>query len=123
MLQAEKKAIKSFPYWFEKHVNQLQQLGDPRATNDLVALTNGSSKWCQRYKIFVCNGIRFKSDAPSYASTCDWNLVIGLFDGTSRNTSQGVKTDRYGFRLDNFNKISSLSDPFILTSQALQLNV
>ncbi|KAM0970837.1 hypothetical protein ACFX15_018262 [Malus domestica] len=72
VLQAKKEAIKSFPYWFEKHVNQLQQLGDPRATDDLVALANGPSKWCQRYKIF--------SDVPSYASPCDWNLVIGLVD-------------------------------------------
>ncbi|KAB2606496.1 hypothetical protein D8674_006213 [Pyrus ussuriensis x Pyrus communis] len=60
ILQAKKEAIKSFPYWFEKHVNQLQQSGDPRAIDDLVALANGPSKWCQRYKIFVCNGFRFK---------------------------------------------------------------
>ncbi|XP_070681794.1 uncharacterized protein [Malus domestica] len=151
----------------EKIVNQLQQLGDPRATDDLVALANGPSKWCQRYKIFVCNRFKFKvrgtqsnrkyqnygvflqSDVPSYASLCDWNPVIGLvnyygvltdvfeikyhierimvlfkcnwFDGISRNTGHGVKTDRYGFRLVNFNKISSPSDPFILTSQALQV--
>ncbi|KAM2490601.1 hypothetical protein PS1_047465 [Malus domestica] len=52
MLQAEKEAIKSFLDWFEKHVNQLQQSGDPRVTDELVALANGPSKWCQRYKIF-----------------------------------------------------------------------
>ncbi|KAB2599520.1 hypothetical protein D8674_009791 [Pyrus ussuriensis x Pyrus communis] len=34
-------------------VNQLQQSGDPRVTDNFVALVNGPSKWCQRYKIFV----------------------------------------------------------------------
>ncbi|KAM2978995.1 hypothetical protein FF2_015726 [Malus domestica] len=52
MLEAEKEAIKSFPDWFENHVNQLQQSGDPSATDDLVALANGPSKWCRRYKTF-----------------------------------------------------------------------
>ncbi|KAB2627923.1 hypothetical protein D8674_032718 [Pyrus ussuriensis x Pyrus communis] len=98
MLQAEKEAIKSFPDWFEKHVNQLQQSGDPRATDDLVALANGPSKWCRRYKIFVCNGFRFKvrgtqsngnyqnygvflqSNVPSYAGPRDRNPVTGLVD-------------------------------------------
>ena len=145
----------------------MQQSGDPRATDDLVALANGPSKWCRRYKIFVCNGFRFKvrdtqsngkyqnygvflqSEVPSYAGPRDRNPVTGLvdyygvltdvfeikyhmertvvlfkcnwFDGTSRITGEGVKTDRYGFRLVNFNKISSTSDPFILASQALQV--
>ncbi|KAB2603372.1 hypothetical protein D8674_004377 [Pyrus ussuriensis x Pyrus communis] len=84
--------IKSFPYWFEKHVS------DRRATDDLVALANGPSKWCRRYKIFVCNGFRFKvrdtqsngkyqnygvflqSDVPSYAGPRDRNPVTGLID-------------------------------------------
>ncbi|XP_028949266.2 uncharacterized protein [Malus domestica] len=47
----------------EKIVNQLQQLGDPRATDDLVALANGPSKWCQRYKIF---------------GTLDWTYAITI---------------------------------------------
>ncbi|CAN6688834.1 unnamed protein product [Malus baccata var. baccata] len=167
MLEAEKEAIKSFPDWFENHVNQLQQSGDPSATDDLVALANGPRKWCRRYKIFVCNGFRFKvrgtqsngnyqnygvflqSDVPSYAGPHDRNPFTGLvnyygvltdvfeikyhmertvvlfkcnwFNGTSRNTGEGVKTDRYGFRLVNFNKMLSTSDPFILASQALQV--
>ncbi|XP_068338900.1 uncharacterized protein [Pyrus communis] len=94
-------------------------------------------------------GVFLQSNVPSYAGPRDRNPVTGLvdyygvltdvfeikyhmertvvlfkcnwFDGTSRNTGEGVKSDRYGFRLVNFNKISSTSDPFILASQALQV--
>ncbi|PRQ50738.1 hypothetical protein RchiOBHm_Chr2g0136591 [Rosa chinensis] len=34
--------------------------GDPRVTEDLLALANGPSKWCSRYKSYVSNGFRFK---------------------------------------------------------------
>ncbi|XP_068329751.1 uncharacterized protein [Pyrus communis] len=94
-------------------------------------------------------GVFLQSNVPSYVGPRDRNPVTGLvdyygvltdvfeikyhmertvvlfkcnwFDGTSRNTGEGVKSDRYGFRLVNFNKISSTSDPFILASQALQV--
>lgn len=146
-------------------VNESRKSGDARATDDLLALAKGPSRWCVRYKKYVSNGFRFKargtqtngkyqnfgvflqSEVPCYASARDQNPVTGsvdyygvltgvfeikyhvdrkvvLFkcdwlDGTSRTIGQGVKKDRYGFNLVNFNKISSSDDPFILASQAL----
>jgi hypothetical protein len=59
--------------------------------------------------------IKYHMERTVVLFKCNW------FNGTSRNTGEEVKTDRYGFRLVNFNKMSSTSDPFILASQALQV--
>ncbi|KAL6217008.1 hypothetical protein ACLB2K_010226 [Fragaria x ananassa] len=81
-----------------RKVNGLKLQGDPSATEDLVALANGPSKLCKRFKKYVSNGFRFKvrgtgqpgktqnwgvfiqAEQTSYASTNDQNPKDGMVD-------------------------------------------
>lgn len=73
-----------------EQVNDLQLKGDPIATDDLIALANGPSKWCVRYKRYISNGFRFKvRNLENPGKTQNWGVFV-----ESEQSSYATANDR-----------------------------
>lgn len=83
----------------------MQLQGNPSATADLVALANGPSKVCKRYKKYVSNGYRFKvrGNGPP-GKTQNWGVFIQAEQTSYATTNDANPTDGmvdfYGVLLD-----------------------
>ncbi|KAH0724548.1 hypothetical protein KY284_000413 [Solanum tuberosum] len=123
---------RKFISWLQKKVAGLYKHDDSKRMEDLLSLSRGPMPYVTRFKGHIVNGYRFHvKEYDQYLKTQNCGVVVVGETGEEQNhmdyygelTERGVKMDEYGFVSVNRRRYLKINEPFVLASQASQVDM